>query len=643
MTSRGGKGDGVRGELNLNKEQRRAAEAGGGAVLVIAGAGTGKTMTLVHRLVALCRSGVDPASILLLTFTRRAAEEMIRRASDMLGGGRRAQGGTFHSYAHAMLRRRGRAVGVAPGFTVLDQGDTFEIISSIRSDMNVPRGFPRRQTISAVLSKAVNKQVPVEKVIEQEYPQFLEESPVIDDMGRKYAAYKAERGLLDFDDLLVKLIELLERSDVRQLVGRNTSYVMVDEYQDTNVLQARITQLLAEGARNVMVVGDDAQSIYGFRGACYTNLFEFSEQFEQVERVTLEQNYRSTQPILDVANGLMKQMSRTFRKKLFTRRRGGNTPRLVEVFDEHEQARWVADEVERLREDGVRLRDIGVLFRAARHAFSLELELGSRDIPYVKFGGFRFFETAHIKDVLAHLRLVNNPFDDVSGVRVLMLLDGVGRKGALKILRSVGQGPIGEELGRLELSGRKKEGVSALSRVLQDIQGKATPARKLERVLEYYEPKMKLLYDDWPRREKDLRQLLELCRRYRSVERMLSELALDPPTTSSRDTLASRVGNELVLSTIHSAKGLEWDHVFVIQALDGCLPMINPYEDEDEETLDEELRLLYVAVTRARDELALVFPRETARGYGFGWADPSRFISALPDRLLHHVDVPRSR
>jgi DNA helicase-2/ATP-dependent DNA helicase PcrA len=634
----------------LNPAQREAVHTLQGPVLVIAGAGTGKTLTLVHRLAELVRSGVPAESILLLTFTRRAAGEMIARASALPGGGcERVAGGTFHSFANATLRRHGPAIGIPATFTILDQSDTFEILSGIRSDLELSkrgRGFPRRETIAAILSKAANKQTTIQEVLRKEYPQFRHEAAVLDKIGKLYTKYKEERLLLDFDDLLLRLLQLLEtRPDVRERIARRYGQVMVDEYQDTNELQARITRALAGESGNVMVVGDDAQSIYAFRGACYRNLFDFREAFPRARLVTLQQNYRSTQPVLDVANALMAQMSRSFRKELFTRRRGGQKPLLVEAGDEKEQARYVAEEVERLRKTGVRLADIGVLFRASSHAFVFELELQSRDIPYVKYGGFKFFETAHIKDVLCYLRVVANPVDDLSLVRALMLCEGVGRAGARKMQQSLRRGPgsgsIADKLRGLELGGRKKNSVNELADLLQALErGAPAPAASLRRAVDFYLPNMKQRYDDWPRRERDLQQLVALCERYRSVESMLTELALEPPTSSSRDSLAAvqrRNADALVLSTMHSAKGLEWRSVFVIQAIDGCIPMVNTFTEDDEvdpEKLDEELRLFYVAVTRARDELQIVFPRDTARGYGYGWAEVSRFIDGVPESLL---------
>jgi DNA helicase-2/ATP-dependent DNA helicase PcrA len=625
----------------LNEAQARAASTLEGPLLVIAGAGTGKTRTLVHRLVRLVEAGVPAESILLLTFTRRAAQEMIGRAAALLGGGCRVAGGTFHSFANGTLRRHGQAIGLPGNFTVLDQADTFEIISSIRTELGLGvkcLGFPRRQTIAGILSKANNKQISIHAILEAEYAHLAHEEARIAEIGRRYAAYKRERGLLDFDDLLVQLARLLEQSaETRARVCERYRHVMVDEYQDTNLLQARITSLLAGEGKNVMVVGDDAQSIYAFRGAYFRNLFDFRRAFRKATLVTLEENYRSTQPILDVSNAILGQMSEAFRKQLFTRRGGGERPLLVEARDEEEQARYVADEVGRLVEGGTPLREIAVLYRAGSHALALEIELTRRKIPYVKYGGFRFTEAAHVKDALAHLRVVAHPADDLSLVRVLVLHEGIGRAGALKVAAALGGRPLWEHLDALPLRRGVRKEIEAVAALLGDLDRlQPTPARALEQVVEHYAPILKLRFDDWPRRQRDLEQLVALCQRHESLEAMLAELAIEPPTRARRDALAGEEPvDELVLSTMHSSKGLEWRAVFVIQALDGCVPLRSMYDLEDDpEKLDEELRLLYVAVTRAKDRLTLVYPRMTARGWGYGWAEPSSFIQEMPVELL---------
>ncbi|MDP2955572.1 MAG: ATP-dependent helicase [Longimicrobiales bacterium] len=643
----------------LNPAQRLAAATLEGPVLVIAGAGTGKTRTLVHRLARLTEAGVSAESILLLTFTRRAAEEMIRRATQLMGEDRgRVAGGTFHSFGNLMLRRHGRTIGLDSRFTVLDQADTFEILSNLRTDLGLGgrgRSFPRRETIAAILSKAVNHRVAVKEILKREYPHLVGEAKRLGMIAERYRAYKSERGMVDFDDLLVLLIRLLGESDeARSHVHDRFRYVMIDEYQDTNILQAEITRLLAGAQRNLMVVGDDAQSIYAFRGACFQNLFDFHREFEDARVVTLEENYRSTQPILDLANALMGQMSRSFRKRLFTERGDGELPLLVEARDEREQARWVAAEIKRLHAGDTPLSEIAVLFRASYHAFPLELELGRLKIPYVKYGGFRFMDSAHIKDVLAPLRVVANPSDDLSLGRALLMCRGIGRAGARKLnAAAAGQANASNLAAALldNARGKTRESLQPLARLLDALGlGPKSPAECIRLAVEYYVPILKERFDDWPKRQRDLEQLVAICRPYRSLESLLADLAIEPPNAATAgEVLAAPEAAEdggrrgkatlrdhLVLSTIHSAKGLEWKAVVIIQALDGCIPMISdPFgEDPDDDKLDEDLRLLYVAVTRAKDRLAISWPRSTARGFGFGWADESRFVANVKHDLL---------
>jgi DNA helicase-2/ATP-dependent DNA helicase PcrA len=586
-------------------------------------------------------SGVPPESILLLTFTRRAAQAMIDRAADILGQRAAVSGGTFHSFAHLALRKHGKAIGLAPGFAVLDQSDSFEILSGIRAalkDAAEGARLPRRETIAAIIGKSVNRLAPIGDVVSEEFPQFFPLVSLLEVAALRYATYKSEKQLVDFDDLLVLLVRLLEESEeAAARLRASYRYLMIDEYQDTNLLQARITHLLAGESRNVMVVGDDAQSIYAFRGACHRNLFDFHAAFEDAPVVTLEQNYRSTQAILDVANGLMTQMAEGFRKHLFTERGAGVRPKLVTASDELAQAQYVATEVRRLHGEGIPLADIAVLFRASRHAFALEVELAHLGIPYVKYGGFRFMESAHIKDVLAHLRLLAYPGDDLALSRVLTMRPGIGKSGA----RTIQSFLVGQEivpgLRRYRAKGKVRASLDEVASLLADLEPlREAPARCLEAAVARLKELLQERYDDWPRRIRDLETLVGLCSRYRSLRSMLTDLALEPPTASRRENLAEPVEqkDELVLSTVHSAKGLEWKAVFVIQARDGTIPMVSAFEEEAEpESLDEDLRLLYVAVTRAKDHLYLTWPRELSSG-AYGGSMPSRFLTALPEELF---------
>lgn len=624
----------------LNPAQRLAVQTLRGPVLVVAGAGTGKTRTLIHRLVALLQSGVPPESILLLTFTRRAAQEMVERAAALMGPGcERVAGGTFHAFANLMLRRYVPALREC---TILDQGDIFDIVGELRAELKLgPQGksFPRRETLAAIFSKVQNFEVPIAQVVAQEYPHLKKDLPVIAGLQQAYRDYKQKRRLLDFDDLLIELAQRLHSApEFRRRVTERYHYVMVDEYQDTNIPQARITRLLSGSLRNVMVVGDDAQSIYAFRGARADNLFDFKDEFSDAAHITLEENYRSQQPILDLANALLGQMERAFRKRLRNPRGpqpGDNTPLLVSAMDEEEQARYVARSIVALQEQGVPRSEIAVLFRASSHAHALELELTRLKMPYVKYGGFKFMDAAHIKDALAHLRVVHNPGDDLSLTRVLRLRPGVGPLGARKI-REAAQAQAGRSLGAALRDYPAKDplrGSLQLLGGLLDELGRArdagaAPGLLLKRACEAYTPMLKDLFEDHERRAKDLLQLCDLCQDFRSLESMLTELSLAPPNTSRGEGLTAPEKGALVLSTVHSAKGLEWRAVFILQANDGSIPMYSGYEEPEPEQLDEELRLLYVAVTRAKEQLHIVWPRSTRRNT-FEGCRPSRFLSHL--------------
>ncbi len=591
-------------------------------------------------------SGVPAESILLLTFTRRAAEEMIERAAEILGRREPVAGGTFHSFANLALRRYGKAIGLPSSFTILDQSDSLEILSNIRADLKDAaegENLPRRETFASIISASVNKLAPIEDVVSEEFSQFFALISLFEVAAARYRAYKSEKNLVDFDDLLVLLVRLLDEApEAAERIRSIYRYLMVDEYQDTNLLQARIAHLLAGESRNVMVVGDDAQSIYAFRGACHENLFDFHRTFEEAPVVTLEENYRSTQEILDVANGLMTQMAEAFRKSLFTERGAGSKPRLVETRDEAAQARYVASEVLRLRSEGIPLPEIAVLFRASRHAFALEIELAHLGIPYVKYGGFRFMESAHTKDVLAHLRLLVFPGDELALSRVLTMRPGIGKSGARAIQQALVGKPLVEGLARHRAKGKARASLDEVAALLAQLEPhRDEPAHCLEAAVAGLKSVLQTRYDDWPRRIRDLETLVGLCARYRSLNSMLTDLTLEPPTASKRDGLAalSKEKEELVLSTVHSSKGLEWRAVFVIQARDGTMPMVASYDEEpEEESLDEDLRLLYVAVTRAKDHLSLVWPRDVPRGPS-GWGMPSRFLVALPPELFEHLRV----
>jgi DNA helicase-2/ATP-dependent DNA helicase PcrA len=628
----------------LNPQQLEAATTLDGPILVVAGAGSGKTRTLVYRVARLVESGVPPGAILLLTFTRKAAAEMLRRAGGLVGGScAQVAGGTFHSFAHLTLRRHGEAVGLSSGFTILDRSDSEDVINLLRSEAGLDRKerrFPRKQALATIYSMAVNCQSTVVDLVTEEYPHLFEQLDAIVALQARYVEFKARRQLVDYDDLLVKLRDALAEPALAARLGRQYRYVMVDEYQDTNALQADIVRRLASTHDNVMVVGDDAQSIYAFRGADVRNIMEFPGLFPGTRVITLDQNYRSTQPILDLANAVINRAPEKYTKNLFTMRGQGERPALVQARDEPEQSHFIAQRILELREEGVPLSEIAVLFRSSFHAFDLEIALSRRNIPFVKRGGFRFVESAHVKDVLAHLRVVANSEDAVSWHRILLLIEGIGPKSSQDLLARIAGVPRPwEALAAAPGRGKTACDVQRLAHLLTEVAAAATPGEQLGRILTYYGPVLRRLHPaDYPKRERDLEQFAAIAERYRSTTSLLADMALEPPTDSVAGVLAGDGEDEgmVTLSTVHSAKGLEWHTVFVLWAADGRFPSM--YGVQDDADIEEERRLMYVAVTRAKDRLYLTYPIEIYdRGLGLIMAKPSRFVEGLSDDLLEPI------
>jgi DNA helicase-2/ATP-dependent DNA helicase PcrA len=612
---------------------------------VIAGAGSGKTRTLTYRAARLVENGVLPEAILLLTFTRKAAEEMLRRATSLLDGRcRRIAGGTFHSFANLVLRRHADRIGFPDGFVIVDRPDSENLVAMVAKESAKRLAYgalPKKKTLVDIFSKAANKGMTTEEAILSEYPHFRHLSETIDDIARSYARTKREQGLMDYDDLLRGLLRLLEdHEDLRRRLHERYAFIMVDEYQDTNRIQAEIVRLVTGPDRNVMVVGDDSQSIYSFRGADFRNIMEFPGLFPGTRIIKLEQNYRSTLPILSVTNAIIDQSTEKYPKKLFSHREEGARPQLVHTGTENSQSRFVVDRVRELEGAGVPLDDIAVLFRAGFHSFDLEVELAREGIAFVKYGGFKFTESAHIKDVIAHMRVLVNAGDKLSWFRVLQLIPKVGPKSAGRIhsaLTARGDGYRG--LLDLDAVRRGPVGTSGLKELFASIEypGMA-PAAIGERILSYYLPILRHHHDDHPKRARDLEQMVQLMERYDSLEAFLADMAIEPPTTSRGSSLAVEPNAEprLVLSTVHSAKGLEWHTVFVLWAMDGRFPSL--YSLESREQLDEELRLMYVAATRARVNLVFLCPGQFYdRTTGSFLNRPSRFLELIPEDLLERA------
>jgi DNA helicase-2/ATP-dependent DNA helicase PcrA len=622
----------------LNPEQAAAALSADGPLLIVAGAGTGKTRTLVYRVAHLLDRGVRPERILLLTFTRRAAEEMLARAERIVGSrSRQVHGGTFHATAHRLLRRFGPEAGIARDFTIMDQGDAEDLMRLSRAALgyaDTKRRFPKKETLHYVYSTHINTGRSIADVLSEFLPQYVEEQPHIERIYADYTQRKSARNLVDYDDLLLFWAFMLEAPGAlgARLAGLY-DHVLVDEYQDTNLLQARILRGMCAAHRNVTVVGDDAQSIYSFRGASFRNILEFPEQFAGTTIVPLEQNYRSTQPILDTTNTLISRASERYTKNLWTKRLGGDKPWLVSVRDEQEQTRFVCDRVLELHENGTPLREISVLFRAGYQSADLEIELTNRRIPFEKWGGLKFLEAAHVKDVLAFLRILENPRDEVSWYRVLMLLPGIGDVTARAAIESLATAAFAPHaFATFVPPPRAREAHRHLLAMLDSLRSasddEGAVALDITRVRQLYDDILRERYDRVDPRLADLDQLQTIAGGYPTRAAFLAALALEPPQATQ--DLAGGAGEEedaLILSTVHSAKGKEWDAVFVIWAVDGFFPLARAINNEEE--LEEERRLMYVAMTRARNHLMVTYPLNqysTRKGADYSIDQLSRFI-----------------
>lgn len=644
----------------LDAQQRAAATAGGGPTLVVAGAGTGKTRTLVYRLAYLVETGVPPEGVVLLTFTRRAAHEMLARAAGLLDGRcERARGGTFHAFCLETLRVHADAIGFPRQFGVLDAADAADVVDLARTRLGLdrlPQRFPKKRTLLAVFSAVANQGLPLAEILAEAYPQYAGHLETLEQLRAAYAETKRLAGLMDYDDLLAHALALLtEHDDVRQRVAGRCRHVLVDEYQDVNRLQADLVERLQSVHGNVTAVGDDAQSIYGFRGADVGHILGFPARYPGARVLKLEHNYRSTQPVLDLANHVLAGAREKYDKRLFTDREGGERPALVRAPDDDWEARFVAQVVLDKREAGTPLHRMAVLFRSGWCSYALEAELTRRRVPFVKVGGLKLAEAAHVKDVVAHLRIAENPADAVAWNRALRLVEGVGPQTARRLLewigeRAAGSAPAGSApatgvpaadvlrpmLEEIVPSPAVAAAVGRLVAALGPLRDAALPpAEQVERVLAYYRPVFERAYaDDFPQREADLDAIAALAARHRSRTALLESLALDPlDWTQEPAEGAHKDEPPLVLSTIHSAKGLEFEAVFLIHALDGVLP--SPYALRDPAEEDEERRLLYVALTRAETELYVSHPLvQHRRGSGQFLTEPSRFLAGAPESIL---------
>lgn len=625
----------------LNPAQREAVTSTEGPLLVIAGAGSGKTRTLVYRVAYLLEQGVRPENILLLTFTRKSSQEMLWRAGQLLNETcRRVVGGTFHGIANMLLRRHGHHLGFGSSFTIIDRGDAEGIVNLLKGSLGLTGRdlqFPTKRILINMLSGSVNKSIDLEDLIYDQYAHLSEHVEAIVNLEKHYKEFKFNNGLMDYDDLLVNWKRLLaEVPEAQAEIAARYSHIMVDEYQDTNLVQAEIVRLLAHGHENVMVVGDDSQSIYSFRGADFYNIMRFPKVFPETQVIKLEENYRSSQPILSLTNDIIRNATEKYTKTLFTKIEGEVKPRLFAGRNEREEAVFVARKIAELRKNGTELNNIAVLFRSGFHSYKLELELNSSAVDFEKRGGMKLTETAHMKDVIAFLRLQVNPYDSLSWNRILLHLDKVGPKTARKIVDKITEGDDPLQVLSVYPCGKSwKAGMAKLILLLQDMRQETAPGTLYEQVLLYYQPLFEGIYrDDYPKRQKDLDQLKSIIVEYGDLQSFVDDTTLDPPDTSSGMQVEDK--EKMILSTIHSSKGLEWDAVFVIGLADGRFPHSKAQIGEQ---MEEERRLLYVAATRARKYLYLTYPRQLMTpDRQFKMTGMSPFLSELRTGLYERLD-----
>ncbi len=602
----------------LNASQYEAVTTTEGPLLVIAGAGSGKTRVIEYRSLHLVRKAVDPESILLLTFTRRSAQEMIERASRNDSRCARIDGGTFHSFASRMLRQFGRDVGLSNAFTIYDEGDAEEAIRRCcnRMGYDQDKEFPKKNELKTVFSLCINKGLDVDDAVMKSYREHEDRLTEIRTVRNEYTRYKLANNCVDYDDLLVYLKAVLDVDRIRESLSSRYRYIMVDEFQDTNGIQAEIIRLLSREHENIMVVGDDAQSIYGFRGANHLNILQFPDKFAGCKVIKLEANYRSTQSILDVGNAVLTGMVHKFEKRLVSAMGNkGEKPALRCFDDVHEEAAWLVRKVQSLAATGVALREMAVLFRTAFVSMPLQTELVRQGIRFKLFGGRKFYETAHVRDVISYLRLIANPRDELAWQRVLLLIPGIGAKTVERFLELISHHDsltdIIERVFGPYCTGQKhSEAFASLKILLQHLAHRSmTVEAQLKAVIDYYGPLMKTKYKKDSSRAKELVMLGHMAKRYETLKDFLADVAIDPDKDANDGDLQF-----LTLSTVHSSKGLEWGRVFLVGLADGVFPSGRSLGDGDGGDVEEEKRLFYVAVTRAKDELFMSYYRRNGAG-----------------------------
>lgn len=615
----------------LNQNQFLAATTIDGAFLVIAGAGSGKTRTLTYRVSYLLEKNVKPNRILLLTFTRKAANEMLDRVFQLTNSpaAKRVDGGTFHAFANRILRKHARLIGIEPNFTIIDSADSADAINLVRYSLNIKKKknelFPNKMQLQKIISGSRNKSIPISKYVEKEYPRFKPHIEMIQQIALAYHDYKRSTNIYDYDDLLEVLLEKMQsNADFCKLIQDSYDYILVDEYQDTNIVQAELIGILAKKHNNIFVVGDDAQSIYAFRGANFINILKFHDQFPKAKVIKLDENYRSNQEILTFSNAVINEATLGYKKSLYSQKNVDYKPQVYRFGDELKEASWIADEIEKDYSSGKKLKNIAVLFRASYHSNYLQAELMKRNIPFVTVGGIKFIERKHIKDVMAYLRVTANFKDSLAWNRILTMIPNIGDKTAADISLKIRK----QEFNEANFIQKKfyTDLVKLLS-LLKLIKETSEVKEKISEIIQYYFPYLEATEEDAAIRKFDLDALQALSEKYKNSQDFINDFSLDPPNQAFQNKdvdKVEKIDDYVTLTTIHSAKGLEWNTVFVIEAIDGLLPNHRSLHTLKE--IDEERRLFYVAITRAKDKLIITLPHFSL-GYDAYFSLPSRFLA----------------
>ncbi len=627
---------------DLNLTQLEAVTTIAGPVLVIAGAGSGKTRVIVHRVAFMLENGIDPGEILLLTFTRKAASEMIGRVQGLLNDNKAQKvfGGTFHSFSNYILRKNANYLGIPPNFTIIDSEDSADTIDLIKSELKIEKkekAFPKKNRLQEIFSSARNRNLTIRSVIQNEFSGLLEFIEQIELINKGYEKYKKICRILDYDDLMEVLRDSLrDNPGFRRKLNNQFRYIMVDEYQDTNVVQKEIVEYLSEGTRNILVVGDDAQSIYSFRGANYENILRFPQKYPECKVIKIEQNYRSNQKILDFTNDIIGNARIGYKKQLFSRILYDNLPVVRKFYDQQLEAEFIVDKIIEYREKGIALNQVAILVRAFWHARYIEIELNRRSIPYIAVGGLAFNERKHVKDIISYLRILQNPYDAVAWHRVLKYIPGVGLQTARKIIEKIisENGMVKDSFEKTKFA----EGLNRLTSMLTTASDdKISLGRKIEIIKDYYSPILQATESDYQIRLLDISVLVDLSSRYDTLDKFLTDFALDPPSKKFGNKTTPLIDESedkpLTISTIHSAKGLEWFSVIIPHALDGLIPSVRSINNIEE--LEEERRLFYVACSRAKQDLIITMPSVVST-YNAFLSYPSRFLVEISKEKFYY-------